>query len=82
MSAEETNFLMEYRRLEELEREKGIKFFQCVGDEPHTEQFVQTIDDTREGLIQKRKECMRDKDSHRFVTEVDSDKVVVDINAQ
>ena len=25
---------------------------------------------------------MRDKDQHRFVTEVDSDKVVVDINAQ
>lgn len=27
MTAEETNFLVEYRRLEELEREKGIKFF-------------------------------------------------------
>lgn len=40
MTDEETGFLVEYRRLEELEREKGIKFFQCVGDEPHTEQFV------------------------------------------
>lgn len=40
MSAEETGFLMEYRRLEDLEREKGIKFFQCVGDEPHTKEFV------------------------------------------
>jgi hypothetical protein len=25
-----------YRRLEDLEREKGIKFFQCIGDPPHT----------------------------------------------
>ena len=37
MSEDETKFIIEYRRLEELEREKGIKFFQCVGDEPHTE---------------------------------------------
>ena len=47
MSADETNFLMEYRRLEDLEREKGIKFFQCVGDEPHTEEFIDKINDTR-----------------------------------
>ena len=27
MSPEEQHFLLEYRRLEDLEREKGIKFF-------------------------------------------------------
>lgn len=53
---------MEYRRLEELEREKGIKFFQCVGDEPHTEAFVQGVDNTRDSLVKKREESMRDKD--------------------
>jgi hypothetical protein len=37
LSDEEQTFLIEYRKLEELEREKGIKFFQCIGDEPHTE---------------------------------------------
>lgn len=51
MSAEETGFLMEYRKLEDLEREKGIKFFQCVGDEPHTQDFVQNIDNTRDQLV-------------------------------
>ena len=35
LSAEEQEFIKEYRTLEELEREKGIKFFQCVGDPPH-----------------------------------------------
>lgn len=73
---------MEYRRLEDLEREKGIKFFQCVGDEPHTQEFVDNINNNRTNLIEKRACAMREKDSHRFVTEVDSDKVVVDINAQ
>ena len=41
----------QYRQLEELEREKGIKFFQCVGDPPHTEAFVQGISNKRFGMI-------------------------------
>jgi len=81
MTQEETNFIIEYRRLEELEREKGIKFFQCVGDEPHTEQFLNKITGTRQTLITNRQEKMRHDDQHRFVTEVDSDRVVVDIKA-
>ena len=36
-------FIKEYRTLEELEREKGIKFFQCVGDPPHDHEFVGSI---------------------------------------
>ena len=36
LTREEQDFIKEYRQLEELEREKGIKFFQCVGDEPIT----------------------------------------------
>ena len=34
LSEDELNFMMDYRKLEDLEREKGIKFFECVGD-PH-----------------------------------------------
>lgn len=40
LTKDEQNFTKDYRRLEDLEREKGIKFFQCVGDEPHTEEFT------------------------------------------
>ena len=36
LTKEEIVFIKEYRRLEELEREKGIKFFQCIGDPPIT----------------------------------------------
>ena len=35
LSADEQEFIKEYRTLVDLEREKGIKFFQCVGDPPH-----------------------------------------------
>jgi hypothetical protein len=62
MSAEETDFVLEFRRLETLEREKGIKFFQCVGDEPHTESFVEKILDGRKSLITDRQNSMRHKD--------------------
>lgn len=37
LTVDEQDFIKEYRRLEELEREKGIKFFQSVGDPPHTQ---------------------------------------------
>ncbi len=36
-------FLKEFRRLEDLEREKGIKFFECVGDPPAAEVFIEGI---------------------------------------
>ena len=39
MSEEELKFLKEYRALEDLEREKGIKFFECIGDPPATDEF-------------------------------------------
>ena len=47
LTAEEQAFTMEYRALEDLEREKGIKFFQCVGDPPHTDDFVNNLDNRR-----------------------------------
>ena len=43
MTDEELNFLKDYRHLEELEREKGIKFFECVGDPPATAEFKNNI---------------------------------------
>jgi hypothetical protein len=36
LSKDEQEFIKNYRRMEDLEREKGIKFFQCIGDEPIT----------------------------------------------
>ena len=36
MTEDEKSFLIDYRKLEDLEREKGIKFFECVGDPPAT----------------------------------------------
>jgi len=81
LTEDEQNFIVEYRRLEELEREKGIKFFQCVGDPPHTQEFVDDIAETRKSLIDYRDAEMRDRDCTRFGTVVDSDKVVVDTSA-
>lgn len=44
MTEDEKMFLMDYRKLEDLEREKGIKFFECVGDPPATDQFINNIE--------------------------------------
>jgi hypothetical protein len=41
----EQNFIKEYRHLEDLEREKGIKFFQCIGDAPITKSTIDSIKD-------------------------------------
>jgi len=62
----EQNFIKEYRHLEELEREKGIKFFQCIGDPPITKDTVQSIKDQRATFIAEVQEFMRDRDVRRF----------------
>jgi len=77
LTAEEQEFIKQYRQLEELEREKGIKFFQCVGDPPHTQNFVSGVKAVRSGLIAKKMAEMRSQDVTRFATQYDSDKVLV-----
>lgn len=51
LSEAEHNFLKEYRTLEDLEREKGIKFFECVGDPPATETFIENVKVKRQNFI-------------------------------
>lgn len=52
-------FLKQYRTLEDLEREKGIKFFECVGDPPATEEFVEEKKVMRDNFITNKKDNMR-----------------------
>ena len=79
LSRDEYAFLMDYRRLEDLEREKGIKFFECVGDPPATDEFKGGVSTKRQNYIISKLDEMRDKDRHRFSTEINSDKVVVPV---
>lgn len=77
LTEDEFHFLKEYRRLEDLEREKTIKFFECIGDPPATEQFKASVKHKRNMTVEKRLEDMRVKDTERFATAVNSDLVVV-----
>ena len=52
-------FLKQYRTLEDLEREKGIKFFECVGDPPATAEFVEDKQTMRDNFITNKKDNMR-----------------------
>jgi len=74
----EQNFIKEYRHLEDLEREKGIKFFQCVGDAPITVETRQSIKEQRDRFIAEVREFMRDTDVRRFRHAFDSDRVIVE----
>jgi hypothetical protein len=47
LTGEELTFLKSYRTLEDLEREKGIKFFECIGDPPATAEFVEGVETKR-----------------------------------
>jgi hypothetical protein len=82
LTDDEFRFLKEYRHLEELEREKGIKFFECIGDPPATHEFLTGISVKRQNFIDETLDKMREEDCQRFATEINRDKVVVptDIN--
>ena len=47
MNADEVKFTMQYRKIEVEQREKGIKFFVCIGDKPHTKEFKSALKDRR-----------------------------------
>jgi hypothetical protein len=82
ISVMEQNFIKEYRHLEDLEREKGIKFFQCIGDAPITKETIHSIKDQRAKFIADVREFMRDADVRRFKHTYDSDRVVVETNVK
>ena len=77
LTDEEMSFLKQYRRLEDLEREKGIKFFECIGDPPATNEYKTQVVVKRQNIVTEQKNQMRNEDVHRFATQVDRDKVVV-----
>lgn len=77
MTEEEKQFLQDYRKLEDLEREKGIKFFECIGDPPATDEFIDGVKVKRQNFILNKEEEMRLNDISRFTTEINADKVVV-----
>ena len=79
LTADELAFLKEYRRLEDLERQKGIKFFECCGDPPATDEFVEGVSSKRQNFITDNLDKMRDQDCHRFETEINRDKVIVPV---
>ena len=71
LSKDETDFIKEYRRLEEVEREKGIKFFQCIGDPPITQEYREYVAQKRVEIIQTREAEMREKDITRSSPAID-----------
>jgi hypothetical protein len=77
MTEEEKSFLVDYRKLEDLEREKGIKFFECIGDPPASDEFIEGIQVKRQNFILNKEEDMRINDVGRFSTEINADKVVI-----
>jgi hypothetical protein len=78
LTENEQNFVKDYRKLEEMEREKGIKFFRCIGDEPHTKEFTDGVNEERSDLIENNLLVKRDCDVNRYKSEIDRDFVVVD----
>jgi hypothetical protein len=82
LTDDEFTFLKEYRNLEDLEREKGIKFFVCIGDPPATETFKQNVVVKRQNFIEDAQNNMRYNDTNRFASEIDQDKVVVPIDLE
>lgn len=51
MSQTEADFFQDFKKLELLEKEKGIKFFECVGDPPMTDEFQENISVKRQNYI-------------------------------
>eukprot|EP00357_Protocruzia_adherens_P026922 CAMPEP_0115010078 /NCGR_PEP_ID=MMETSP0216-20121206/23065_1 /TAXON_ID=223996 /ORGANISM="Protocruzia adherens, Strain Boccale" /LENGTH=639 /DNA_ID=CAMNT_0002378151 /DNA_START=305 /DNA_END=2224 /DNA_ORIENTATION=- len=76
--AKESDFLTSYRQLEDLDREKEIKFFQCIGDAYITEEETAAIRDHRQKVEEERRELLCHQDCVRYQVETDRERVTVD----
>jgi len=79
---EEIEYLIEYRKLEALEREKEIKFFKCLGETSMSPEENKHFSDVRENKIMSTNIENRIKDINRYHNEYDKDKVLVDIKRE
>lgn len=75
----EQQFNTEYRRLEEFDREKEFKIYQCLGNSHPTEDFIKSVVNLRGEKDYSKKEDMRIKDCMRNTHQLDQDKAVNDV---
>jgi hypothetical protein len=73
----EQQFNMEYRKLEEYDREKEFKIYTSLGNPHPTEEFINGVFKERSEKEENRLREVRKKDLFRSVHESDKDKSVV-----
>lgn len=76
LTPDEQEFITKYRQLEELDKVKEIKFFECLGDPPITDEEIDEHRKKRKDIIDKINKMRFD--NTRYTTETDTDRVVVD----
>jgi len=76
LTPQEQEFIAKYRQLEELDKVKEIKFFECLGDPPMTTEEIEYYQQNRKEFIEAFN--MQRFDNTRYTTETDTDMVIVD----
>ncbi|CAG9325479.1 CFAP221 [Blepharisma stoltei] len=76
----EQQFNTEYRKLEEGDREKEFKIYQCIGNPHPSEELIKEIIDLRAEKDYNKNEEMRNKDCMRNAHQVDQDKPINDVS--
>ena len=74
---DEVEYVLDYRNLEALDREKEIKFFTCIGEESATEGQIRKYEEERVEKIEKKNTENRQKDVSLYKSEYNKDQVVV-----
>lgn len=77
MTKKELTFHSLYNEIEERNKQSAIRISVLLGDNPHTEEFANTILSQRRKQHDDRIEQMRVRDVNRFSCEYDSDRVFV-----
>jgi hypothetical protein len=78
LTADEQEFISKYRQLEELDKVKEIKFFECLGDPPITSEDIEFYKEKRQNFIDDTN--MQRFKNTKYITEADTDRVIVDTN--
>ena len=79
LQAAELRFEMQYRTTEQMDKQKELQSYQCLGSEPVTDQYRSVITSKRENAQTNRLESLLADDKKRFETIASDTRVDVPV---
>lgn len=74
----ERAYLDHFNQVSQLDKDKEIRFFECIGDIPIKQETINSIMQERQYYLQQKLNEMQNKGITRYALQLDQDSAIVD----